>query len=133
MKFPTWIQPGVSGAIVGAIATAIVGFSWGGWVTAGTARDMADSAAQEASTKIVASLCVDKFAAAADAQNQFAKLKKMDSWDRGDFIKKGGWSTIPGISGNISGVADACAGDLAALAKLPAPVAVHTVAATKKS
>ncbi len=35
MKFPTWLKPALFGAAGGAIALAIVGFSWGGWVTGG--------------------------------------------------------------------------------------------------
>lgn len=130
MKIPDWTRPGLYGVVIGAVATVIIGFSWGGWVTGGKAQDMADTAAQDASTKIVAGLCVQKFEASPDAVAQLAKLKKTDSWDQGDFIKKGGWSTIAGVGTKVSGVADACASDLASLKKLPTPVALHTVAAS---
>ena len=36
------------GAAGGAVALAIVGFSWGGWVTGGTAAKLADEAATKA-------------------------------------------------------------------------------------
>ena len=35
---------GLWGAVAGAIALAIVGFTWGGWVSAGTAKAQADAA-----------------------------------------------------------------------------------------
>lgn len=41
MAAPEWLKPGLFGAGIGAVALAIVGFSWGGWVTGGTAEAMA--------------------------------------------------------------------------------------------
>src|SRR5687767_4662112 len=41
MQTPEWLKPAVYGAACGAIGLAVVGFSWGGWVTGGTARTMA--------------------------------------------------------------------------------------------
>lgn len=121
MQTPEWTKPAALGVALGVVATAIVGFNWGGWVTGGTARKMADDAAQNARTQIVASLCVDKFASGPDAEAQFAKLKKESSWKQGDFITAGGWATIPGVSKDIGGVANACAEDLVAMDKLPSP------------
>ena len=33
MQIPTWVKPAVYGAGAGAVALAIIGFTWGGWVT----------------------------------------------------------------------------------------------------
>ena len=33
----TWLKPGIWGAVIGSILTMIVGFSYGGWTTSGTA------------------------------------------------------------------------------------------------
>jgi hypothetical protein len=41
MHPPEWLKPGLYGAACGAVALAVIGFSWGGWVTGGTARTMA--------------------------------------------------------------------------------------------
>ena len=41
MKIPVWIKPGIWGAVVGAIAIAIIGFSQLGWSTSGTAEKLA--------------------------------------------------------------------------------------------
>ena len=34
MQTPEWLKPGLYGAVCGAVAVAIAGFTWGGWVTA---------------------------------------------------------------------------------------------------
>ncbi len=41
MIMPQWFKPGIIGAVVGAIALAIVGFTSLGWVSANTAESMA--------------------------------------------------------------------------------------------
>ena len=59
MKTPEWLKPGAYGAACGAIALAVVGFSWGGWVTGGNARQMV---ADQSRTEVVAALttiCLD--------------------------------------------------------------------------
>src|SRR5579872_4521168 len=58
------------------VATMVVGFHWGGWVTGGTADDMAQSAGKKARAELAASLCVNRFESSADATTQLAALKK---------------------------------------------------------
>lgn len=123
MQIPTWTKPALLGAAAGAVVLAIVGFSsYGGWVTGGTAREMAEEAGNDAGKQIVAALCVRKFAAAPGAAAQLAELKLAKAWERDDFIEDGGWSTIKGVPDDINGVADACAAELAAMDELPATV-----------
>ena len=52
------------------VATVVVGFTWGGWVTGGTARSMAEAAAADGRDGLVAAICVDRFQAGSDAQGQ---------------------------------------------------------------
>ncbi|WP_412049626.1 MULTISPECIES: hypothetical protein [unclassified Hoeflea] len=123
MQIPTWTKPALLGAAAGAVVLAIVGFSsYGGWVTGGTAQEMADKAGNDVGTQIVSALCVKKFVAAPGASMQLAKLKEAKSWDRDNFIEDGGWATIDGVEDGIDGVADACADQLAAMDELPAAV-----------
>jgi hypothetical protein len=103
------------------VATMIVGFYWGGWVTGGSASAMAKKAADDARAQLTAAVCVYRFESAKDASAQLASLKKAAAWDRDDFIKKGGWVTLPGMKDPVSGAADLCAQQLAK-AELP-PVA----------
>lgn len=41
VQTPDWLKPALYGALAGATALAIAGFSWGGWVTGGTAEQIA--------------------------------------------------------------------------------------------
>lgn len=87
----------------------IVGFTWGGWVTGGTAREMATKAGAEASANMAAGFCVTQFKSDAKAAAELVALNKTDTWGRGDFITKGGWATLPGMKEPVPGSADLCA------------------------
>lgn len=109
MKFPSETKPALLGAMAGAVALAIYGFAWGGWVTAGSA-DRASK--QRAETAVVAALvpvCVGKFNGAADVAVHAAALKKASSWDQGPYVEKGGWANMPGTTKANSDLARACA------------------------
>jgi hypothetical protein len=111
MKIPVETKPAVWGVVGGAIALAIVGFSWGGWVTGGRAEADAMQRANNAVVAALAPVCVERFQRAADVSSNLAALKKVDSWAQGDFVEKGGWATAPGskASDQVSAVARACA------------------------
>ena len=83
---------------VGSVIVAlIVGFTWGGWVTGGTAQEMAEEALEEGQAQVAAAVCVDRFMAAADARTQLASLREIDSsWQQENFVEEGGWVTIAG-------------------------------------
>ena len=110
-------KPLIWGAVGGAIALAVVGFSYGGWTTAGTAEQMAQQRSDAAVAAALAPICADRFRQHADASANLAELKKVDSWRQGAFIEKGGWATMPGTAAPDSAVARACA-ELLAAAKL---------------
>ena len=77
------------------IAATIVGFSWGGWVTGGTAREMAEDSAAQARQELAAVVCVDRFMAAPDAGVQLTALQEItSSRAQGKFIEDGGWAII---------------------------------------
>jgi hypothetical protein len=107
----------LQGAAAGVIATWIIGFYWGGWVTGGTAKDMAQKSASTAVVTALAPICVDKFQHSADATTNLTELKKVSSWQQGSFISKGGWATLPGSDSANSAVAEACATMLGSLTK----------------
>jgi pimeloyl-ACP methyl ester carboxylesterase len=97
------------GAAVGAVATMIIGFSWGGWSVESTAAKRADEASRTAVVAVLAPICVDKFQHSADATNNFIELKKVSTYMQGSFVEKGGWATSPGSDKANSAVAQACA------------------------
>lgn len=92
---------------------AIVGFTWGGWVTGGTAEKNAKARASTAVVSALAPICVDKFQRQADASASLVELKKANSWQQGSFVEKGGWATMAGSTAPDSAVARACAETLA--------------------
>ena len=111
--------------VAGIVGTAIVGFTWGGWVTGGKAQTMATAAADDARSELVASLCVDRFNAGQNVAAQMEELKKTQSWSRRDFIEKGGWVAVPGKPMPTRQAATRCADQLlAANAATPASVTV---------
>jgi hypothetical protein len=92
-------------------ATLIVGFAWGGWVTGGSAQQMATKAADTARAQVAAAVCVKQFMAQPKAGTQLAALKQTSSWQRDSFVEKGGWAQIDGKT--YDGAADLCAQQLA--------------------
>lgn len=96
-----------------AVATVIVGFAWGGWVTGGNAGLMATQAATEARAELAATICVERFTKGPDATAKLASLKGIeDSWKQDKFIEEGGWVTLPGTVNPIDGAAALCARQL---------------------
>jgi hypothetical protein len=115
MKIPVETKPALWGIAGGAVLMAIVGFTWGGWVTGGKAEAAAAQRANAAVVVALAPVCVEKFRHAADVSANLEALKKADSWSQGDFVEKGGWAALPGSNspGQVSAVARACASLLA--------------------
>ena len=106
------VRPALWGAVAGAIALAIVGFSWGGWVTV-AAETLARNSAATAVVAALAPICVEKFRQAADASTNLVEMKKATyAWDQSKFVEKGGWATMPGSTEPNSAVAKACAESL---------------------
>jgi hypothetical protein len=114
MQLPTMLRGDsltrlLQGAAVGAIATMVVGFNWGGWSLESTSAKRADDSSKAAVIAALAPICVDKFQHSADVTANFVELKKMASYSQGSFVEKGGWATPPGSDKANSAVAQACA------------------------
>jgi hypothetical protein len=109
MKISPSLKPGIWGAVIGAVAITVVGFSWLGWTSGSTAERIAADRAQTAVVGVLAPICVEKFQHQADASAKLAELNKASSWDRGSMIEKGGWATLPGSGTPNSEVARVCA------------------------
>ncbi len=100
----------LQGIAVSAVATMVVGFYWGGWVTGGTASKLAEQRADSAVVTALTPICVEKFRQTGDATANLAALKLITSnWEQGNFIEKGGWATRPGASSPDYQLARACA------------------------
>ena len=118
LKLSPKIEAVLWGAAGGAAALAFVGFAFGGWVTGGKAAEMARQQTDKAVVAALAPICVDKFRHAKDVEANLGKLNAISySWEKGTYISKGGWATLPGGDEPSSGVAQACAELLSNLAR----------------
>jgi hypothetical protein len=107
------IKPAAWGALVGAIACAVVGFNSLGWTLGSTAERQASERAQAAVVDALTPICIAKYRQQPNAATKLAEFNKVDSWDRGALIEKGGWATTPGSDETTTlAVASACAGKL---------------------
>jgi hypothetical protein len=111
METQSRLKPALWGAVGGAIAVAVFGFMWGGWITSGKADELARQKVQAALVEALTPICVDKFSKATDAQARLVELKKITSaWDRERFVRDNDWAKF-GKESN-SRVVDACASEL---------------------
>jgi hypothetical protein len=72
------------GAVVGAMATLVVGFSWDGRALGSTADKMAKEGSELAVVAALAPVCADKFRALPDAEAKTVALSKVEAWKRGE-------------------------------------------------
>jgi hypothetical protein len=114
MQTPAWLKPGLYGAACGAVALAVIGFSWGGWVTGGTARTMAADQSKAEVVTALSLICVDQSKRDPQLAERLAAIKAVSSWNRGDLVMKNGWATMPGTAEGNSQVAKDCADKIAA-------------------
>lgn len=114
MQLPEWIKPALGGAAAGAIALAIVGFSWGGWVTAGTAQTMANDASNAAVVSALVPYCVSQANGDPQASVILAELKEARPTNRRAVIEKAGWATPMDAERPNRALAQACQEVLAA-------------------
>lgn len=108
MNTPDWLNPGLKGAAVGAAVLAIVGFTWGGWVTSGTAKEMASDQAQLEVVAALMPICIEQSKQDPQADATLAKMKAAGYFERGEILMKAGWATMPGSSDPNRTVATAC-------------------------
>jgi hypothetical protein len=114
MQIPTWTKPALYGAGAGAVALAIIGFNWGGWVTGGTAQKMADSASIAAVTAAMTPYCVERAKNDPRSVEVLAELQAAQGYNRRGVIEKAGWATLPGAEKPNNDLARACEMALAA-------------------
>ena len=109
MQVPTEVKPALWGAVCGAIALAVLGFTWGGWMTASSAATQASQRASAAVVTALAPICADNFRRDKDTAARLVELKKANTWEQAGFIEKGGWANMPGIVSADSAMSRACA------------------------
>jgi hypothetical protein len=118
------------------VLATVVGFSWGGWTTGGSAQDMADKAAASARQELAAVVCVDRFMAAQDADVQLTALKEItSSYAQSKFVEEGGWAVIVPASSTADRKASAAASvdDRKAAGLCAAELAKREISTTEKT
>ena len=81
-----------------------VGFTWGGWVTESTA----DKISEALVVTRLAPICVAKFNQDPAKDQNLKKFKELGSWKRSEYVRDGGWATMPGEKEPNRRVADEC-------------------------
>jgi hypothetical protein len=108
-----WLKPGIWGAVIGSILTMIVGFSWGGWTTSSTARQVAMQQTDAAVTAALVPICVASEKADGGRTKKLGELTAItSSYEQTEFVMKTGWATFPGQEDPNRAVAEACAAAL---------------------
>jgi hypothetical protein len=99
------IKDGFWWLVGGAAISMIIGFTWGGWATAGTIQKMKNEAVLTSRVEI----CVAQFMNAPNGEVALKELEKVEGYNRSGLIEKGGWDKMPGQKEADRSVASACA------------------------
>lgn len=108
MTTPEWLKPGVYGAVIGAVAVMIVGFSWGGWMTGGGANELAADRAQDEVIAALVPICLQISQDDPDRVAKMATITEATAYQRRDAVMEAGWATVPGAKAPNRDLAQAC-------------------------
>lgn len=108
MTAPEWLKPGVYGAVMGAIAVMVVGFSWGGWMTGGGANELAADRAHDEVIAALVPICLQISQDDPDRTAKLATITDATIYKRRDAVMAAGWATIPGAEAPDRDLAQAC-------------------------
>ena len=108
MNTPEWLKPGVYGAVIGAALIGGVGFTWGGWVTGGTADDRAMAMARDDVVAAMVPVCLDMAESDPERADKLATIRAASTYQRRDALMAAGWATVPGAESPDRDIAQAC-------------------------
>ena len=108
MELPKWTEPALCGAGVGAIALAIIGFNWGGWVTGGTAAEMDEKSSRSAVAEALTPYCLALSVSDPSSIDIMKKLNDATSYKKRGILEKAGWATPLGTSKPNRALVDSC-------------------------
>jgi hypothetical protein len=109
MQIPSAVKPGLWGATAGAIAMAVVGFSYLGWTTAATSEKLARDASETAVVVALVPFCVIKAQADPNSATLTNFQTEQSSYSRSGIVMKAGWATLDGTATGNDALARACA------------------------
>lgn len=125
MNTPEWLKPGIYGALIGAAFVGIAGFTWGGWVTGGTAHSRAMAMSRDDVVAALVPICLDMARTDPDRVEKLATIRATSTFQRRNALMNAGWATVPGSQTPNRDIAGACLAslDVDALPEDPAAAA----------
>lgn len=112
MNTPECLKPGIYGAVIGAAIVGIVGFTWGGWVTGGTAQERAMAMSRDDVVAAMVPVCLDMAQTDPDRAAKLAVIRDAQTYQRRDALMEAGWATVPGAEAPDRDIAQACLASL---------------------
>lgn len=112
MTTSEWLKPGIYGALIGAISVAVVGFTWGGWVTADTANDRAMAMSHDDMVVSMVPVCLDMARSDPARADKLATIRAASTYQKRDALMDVGWATMPGTDDPDRDIAQACLKEL---------------------
>ncbi len=112
MNTPEWLKPGIYGALIGAAFVGIAGFTWGGWVTGGTAHDRAMAMSRDDVVAAMVPVCLDMARTDPERAAKLATIRAVSTYQRRDALMEAGWATVPGADAPNRDIAQACLASL---------------------
>lgn len=106
------------------VLTMVIGFTFGGWMSARGAETMASEAVYAVRSNLGANLCIERFSAATTAESALVAFKALGSWEQRDAVRKGGWAKIADLGDASENTVSLCAERLVAL-ELKQPLAAR--------
>ena len=107
------IMYGMLGLVCGAVIAMIIGFGWGRWSTAATTQKISDEAVMASQSAI----CVAQFMTQLNHEKKLKELTEVSTYQRANFIEKGGWDIMPGQEKADYGVSQSCSDGIEILIK----------------
>ncbi|GAB2187951.1 hypothetical protein [Roseibium sp. LAB1] len=102
------LKPVVFGAAIGATLAIVAGFSFGGWVTGGTANKMASALSHDSVVAALVPVCVDMSDTDVESAEKLATLRETAAYRRRVALMEMGWATVPGSETADRDLAQAC-------------------------
>lgn len=108
MQIPEWTKPALMGAAVGAIALAVVGFNWSGWVTSASASEMSGKQSMAAVAAALTPYCIHNAKSDPKSGDIMAEIEKASTYQRRGIVEKAGWATPLGAEKPDRALAESC-------------------------
>lgn len=108
MNYPEWLKPYILGAASGAALAMVIGFTWGGWLTGGDARQMSKTMSHDNVIAALVPVCVAKASADLNREAKLDTIRDASRYQQREALMEAGWATMPGTEIPNRDLAQAC-------------------------